>query len=76
MYHWAKNEYDPNEDRRYLTYRGLVFPLWKGRLSSDEIKSGKTFFAFFGGRALTERAIIYNVNLMIERGVYAPPQAA
>ena len=69
MYHWQKN-LDAIEPPAELCYRGLVFPRWMGHLTRDEIRSGQTYFAFWGCTKLTARAIRYYVDRMIEKGEY------
>ena len=69
MYHWAKNQ-EAIELPRFFEYKGLIFPLYRGRLSNEEHNSGQTFYAFFGCRHLPERAIKYYVDKMIAKGEY------
>jgi hypothetical protein len=53
----------------------LTFPVWAGFLSRDEIKSKKTYYAYFGGTKLTEQAVRYHVDYLIDKGVYLPKAA-
>ena len=69
MYHWQK-KLDAIELPPFFEYKGLVFPLYRGRLGNDELNSGQIFYAFFGCRHLTERAIKYYVDKMIATGEY------
>ena len=72
MYHWEKNE---GGGPPRLSYRGLTFPVWAGFLSRDEIRSKKTYYAYFGGTKLTEQAVRYHVDHLIDKGVYLPKAA-
>ena len=53
-----------------FTYRGLTFPLYEGTLSKDELRSGYTFFAFYGNTKATRLTIRFMVDQMIESGRY------
>ena len=67
MYEFSKNGDDPSI-RRDLEYRGHWFKVWRGKLTNDQIKSGQTFYAFWGGRPMIERAIKYHVDQLIGKG--------
>ena len=53
-------------------YKGLTFPKYSGNLSRDERRSGYIYFAYFGGKPMSSRSIQYQVDRMIERGLYQP----
>ena len=59
-----------NKDPRCFYYKGLSFPKYHGDLSREELRSGKTFYAFFGGLPMAAITIKYQVDSMIERGLY------
>jgi len=52
-----------------LYYKGLQFPKYHGRLSNEDIRSGKTFYAYYGGKPMTEMTIRYHVDELISRGL-------
>ena len=52
-------------------YKGLRFPKYHGRLSSEDIRSGKTFYAYFWGKPMTETTIRYHVDQLISKGMIA-----
>lgn len=68
VHKWSKNLEAQNVQRQCLYYKGLKFPKYHGDLPSADVRSGEEFFAYFGGTPLSERAIRYRVDLMIERG--------
>lgn len=68
VHKWSKNLEEQIDQPQYFYYKGLKFPKFAGNLSNDDYRSGKSFFAYFGGTPLTEMAIRYRVDLMIERG--------
>jgi hypothetical protein len=72
MYHWRKNIVrDTVEAPDVLQYKGLSFPLYLGRLTSEQFSLKQPHYAWFGGKAMTAAQIRYNVNLMISRGIVA-----
>jgi hypothetical protein len=71
-YHWSKKlEATACVEPPRFNYKGLTFPKYHGRLSRDELRSGYIFYAFFGGKPMTRKAIEYQVDQMIDRGLIA-----
>lgn len=69
-FHWSqKIEQEANEPSSFY-YKGLTFPRYNGKLSRDEKRSGYIFYAYFGGKPMSRKAIEYQVDAMIERGLY------
>lgn len=56
---------------RQLRYKGLRFPVYHGTLSSEQAHSGRFYYAYFGGKAMTESQIVFAVDLLIKRGLVA-----
>ncbi|MFT5483326.1 MAG: hypothetical protein ACI9GW_001983 [Halieaceae bacterium] len=69
-YHWQKNVERDSTDTLPFVYKGLIFTRYAGRLTSEQHKSRKAFYAFYGNQAMTKQQIRYHVGLMIERRVY------
>ena len=69
-YRWAKNLEAKKAAPPCFYYRRLKFPAWDGYLTRDEQRSNESFYAFFGGVKLTDKAIRYRVDKMIEKGLY------
>ena len=66
MNHANRKNYDPTQA---LKYKGFLFPRYEGHLTADERRSGRDFFATWGGGYATERAIMFEVDTLLMRGV-------
>ncbi len=62
------NRMQKNQDNAPLSYKGHIFVQYEGRLTADERRSGRKFYATWGGGYATERAIMFEVDCLIQRG--------
>ncbi len=60
-----------NENAKPFEYKGLTFPIYVGPRTRDEIRSGNTYYAFYGNQHMTARSIRYYVDQMIATGQVA-----
>jgi hypothetical protein len=59
------------EEASVFVFKGFVFPKYEGRLTKDEIRSKKTFYAFWGGIYLPQAAIRLRVCDLLNNGKLA-----